>query len=336
MTESELLESCGGVSVVRTGADPNDPASIDWNFGVAPETVESRAAYDAAPTMYDRFPNLQGKWDGTTVNHHALARSVLGDDLPAQQQPFGTCGGRAGSRGMELLQCVLIAGGVRAKFKPVSHAWLYYCARREFNMLRNRGPKGQNDGVASGSIPPVMESAGCLNREECGDVNYYGDGSDDLASKWGAGQISVADRKRFEELASDNVVTARVRVKSAQELADGLASGGVAICSDSQGYSMQRDKDGFCRAQGTWHHYHVRSGVYVAPSGRKGFAYDQSWGKNVPGGPLLDGFPSNCFAVEWDVQDRLCRSGQVDVIFAAALWDLEEGNVDIDWSDLLG
>jgi hypothetical protein len=328
MTEEEFLESVGGVQIVQGD-------EVTWNFGVAPATENSARAYHKADTLYSRFPNLEGKWDGGIVNHHALARKVLGKDLPAHQQPFGTCGSRAGSRGLELLQCILIANGTRASFKSVSHAWIYYLARREFNMLTPRGRNGQGDGVASGSVPPVMEKYGLLTREEAGDLKYAGPGSDDLAAQWGAGRIDPALKNKLEDEASDNPVTARVRVRSAQELADGLASGGVAICSDAQGYTMTRDKDGFCRGKGTWYHYHVRSGVYVTSKGRKGFVYDQSWGDNVPDGPRLEGFPGNCFAVDWDLQDTLCRKGQVDVIFAADLWDLEKGLVDIDWANLL-
>lgn len=158
-----------------------------------------------------------------------------------------------------------------------------------------------------------------------------GPGSDDVAVRWGAGRLNSGEVARLEGLAKDNLVTARVRVRSAQELADGIASGGVGICSDMQGYGMTRDRDGFCSPRGTWAHYHVRSGVVVTPGGRKGFAYDQSWGDNTPDGLRLEGFPGNCFGVDWDVQDRLCKRGSVDVVFGMDLWDLEQGNFDLDW-----
>src|SRR6185369_1860995 len=112
-----------------------------------------------------------------------------------------------------------------------------------------------------------------------------------------------------------------VRCKSAQECADGLASGGIIVQSDSQGYSMERDREGVCRASGRWDHYQVRSGITITPSGRKVFAYDQSWGDDTPQGPLLPGWPGNCFGVEWEVQDSLCRSGEVDCLFGFDLWD---------------
>lgn len=326
MSDAFDFASVGGIPFVQTGCDPGDPANIAWNFGVLLPTDASRADAAARPYLYDRFPNLRGAWDGKAqVNHHEAVRKVLGSDLRAQMQPRGTCGGRAGSRGLELLQCVLMASGKRAKFHYVSHAWLYYLARKKYGMLRG------GDGVAGGSIPEVMGEGGCLNREESGDANPYGPGSDDLAVAWGGGRLSAADAEKFSRLAADNLVTAKVRVRSAQELADGIAAGGVGVGSDNQGFTMTRDADGFCRPSGSWSHYQVRSGVRVTPGGRKGFDYNQSWGDNVPDGPLLPGCPNNCFGVEWDVQDRLCKNDEWDVLFGFDLWDLEQGGIDLPW-----
>lgn len=313
-----VFRAAGGVPVVQGN-------EIAWNFGLLPATPQVMQAAEV-PGLHERFPALAGKWDGkSTVCHHEAVRKVLGSDLKAHNQPTGTCGGRAGSRSLEILQCVLIAAGKRATFHPVSHAWPYYLARREFNML------GSGDGVASGAVPPVLAKYGALHREEAGDALQAGPRSDDIAGKWGAGQLPREEATRLEALAHDNLVTAMVRAKSAQELADGLASGGVVCQSDSQGYTMRRDAEGFCRPEGTWYHYQVRSGVVVTPRGRKGFAYDQSWGDTVPEGPLLPGWPGNCFGIDWNVQDQLCRNGEVHLLFGMDLWDLESGNVDVPW-----
>lgn len=319
MTVEEFMRTVGGVKTVAdVMADPRDPENVAWNFGVAAPAMGSDAP---PPFLYDRFPNMQGRWDGKPVNHHEAMRKVLGKDIEPHFQPTGTCGGRAGSRGLELLQAVMIAKGKRAKFHYASHAWLYFLARREYGML------GRGDGVPDGAIPPMMEKYGCLHRDEAGDPDMNSGRSDDVATRWGRGKFQPGELDKLTALASDNLVTARVRVRSAQELADGIAADGVAICSDAQGFAMTRDSDGFCRPSGTWYHYHVRSGIIVNSRGRKGFTYDQSWGSKQPGGPLLDGYPSNCFGVDWDVQDRLCRSGSVDVIFGFDLWDLEKGVV---------
>lgn len=327
MTERDLFKACGGKPIVQ------GDGTIAWNFGIVAPPAAQPTGEHTPPIeekgLYQTYPALQGRWDGkTTICHHNAARRVLGRDLAPHQQPRGTCGGRAGSRGLELLQCVLIAAGKRAKFKYVSHAWPYYLARREAGML------GPSDGVPGGSIAEVLSKYGALTRDECGDREQAGERSDDLAVKWGRGAMPRDEVAQFEALARDNIVTARVRVRSAAELADGLAGGGIGICSDDQGYEMQRDGEGFCRPRGVWYHYHVRSGVGVSPRGRKYFAYDQSWGKNCPTGPVLPGWPDNCFAVDWDVQDAKCRSGEVDVVFGFELFELEQGEISIPWSFL--
>lgn len=235
------------------------------------------------------------------------------------------CGGRAGSRALELLQCILIGTGKRAKYKDASHAWLYFLARRDANMLRG------GDGVPSGSIQRVLAKYGALTREEAGDPLQAGPRSDDLAVNWGGGGLRGDKLTALLKEASDNIVTAQVKVRSAQELADGLAAGGVGLGSDMQGYTMTRDRYGVCQPKGSWAHYHVRSGVRKLPDGRSVFQYDQSWGDNVPDGPLMDGCPGNVFGVEWAVQDRLCRNEDWSVVFAFDLWDLENG-VDIPWT----
>lgn len=328
MNEHDLLLSFGGqpFSFIQNNPDTGEPEeAIAWNFGLMAITTEGEQNRETRPYLYDALPQAQGAWQGQAVNHHEAARRVLGRNLPAHLQPWGTCGGRAGSRSAELLQLVKIAMGVSAEYKDVSHAWAYFLARRKYNMLRG------GDGVAGGSIPEALEEGGYLTREESGDLSFAGRGSDDLAVKWGGGGLRGDELERFLTLAKDNLLVKRVRVRSAQELADGLAIGGVGICSDGQGYSMQRDSRGICRPQGTWWHYHVRSGVRRISQGVDIFQYDQSWGDDTPGGPLLEGCPGNVFGVEWAVQDRLCRSGEVDVLFDMQLWGEGKLTPDLPW-----
>ena len=243
----------------------------------------------------------------------------------AENVAVHNCGGRAGSRSAELLQLVKIASGVSAEYKDVSHAWAYFLARRKYNMLRG------GDGVAGGPIPEALEEGGYLTREESGDLAFAGRGSDDLAVKWGGGGLRGDELERFLTLAKDNLLIKRVRVRSAQELADGIAIGGVGICSDGQGYTTQRDSRGICTPRGTWWHYHTRSGIRRISQGVDIFQYDQSWGEDEPGGPLLEGCPGNVFGVEWAVQDRLCKSGEVDVLFDMQLWGEGKLTPDLPW-----
>lgn len=330
------LTKFGGVPSTPTGKIQSlvgvDPADVSWNFGVRPKTETIKKMIQDKGSLHTQFPKLAGKWDGkSTVNHWLAIQKVLGANAPdlIQMQPRGSCGGRAGSFAMDALQCIMIASGKRAKFHRVSHAAVYYMARKLYGMLNGRWDDENNDGVASGSVPEALSKLGVVQREEDGDSNWYGDGSDDLACKLGAGLLPDVAGKILID-GKDNVVTAWSPVKSAQELADGIAAGGIGIGSDSQGFTTDRDRDGFCSPRGTWGHYQVRTSVGVW-NGRQGFAYNQSWGKNNPSGPLLSDHPGNCFGVDFDVQDRIIRNGDWAVVFAFPLWELQEGNVDVPW-----
>ena len=322
----------------RLDAMPNDTGAMAgpniWNFGVVPAGPGIRAMIQAKPSLWVQYPHFRGAWDGqSTVNHCDAVRRTIGEDALTslvQYQPRGTCGGRAGSATCDFVQCIMLALGKPIVFKRVSHASVYYAARKLYNMLEGSWQDENQDGVASGAVPEALSKIGVNSREEIGDLNYYGEGSDDLACKLGAGQMQDLARK-LEELAKDNIIKEWAPVKSAQELADGIASGGIGIGSDNQGFTMTRDRQGFCRPTGSWAHYQVRISVFGQP--RKGFGYWQSWGQKTPGGPLLPGHIGNCFGVDFDVQDRIIRSGDWAVVWGMPPFELAQPKkIDIPWT----
>lgn len=310
-----------------------------YNFGITGRNPECDRMLAAQRSLYDKYPNLRGKWDGkTTINGWDAIRKVLGGEDKAEEliqyQPRGTCGGRAGSFGLDSVQCTSIAyGTAKGKFKRASHAWLYWQARKKYGMDKGNPNDDNNDGVASGSIPEIMALYGADNREESGDTNAYGQGSDDLACKWGCGQINPELAKKLSELAKDNIVTDYSPVGSAAEAADAIAGGAYIIGCCNTGFTMERDFQGFCRRQGNWSHYHGRISIGNY-GGRKGFGYVQSWGKGTPSGTLLPGHPSNCFGVDFDVQDDIIRNsnwGDWVAVFSIPLFDIQEAKYKLDW-----
>lgn len=332
---SDTLVACGGRKESLMGAAGDDPANDFWNFGVKPQTEAVSQLIKTTPTLYSRFPKMAGTWDGkSTVNHYEAVKKILGDksETLIQYQPRGTCGGRAGSETIDFVQCIMIALGKRAKFHRCSHAAVYWAARAMFGMNGGDWRDDHNDGVPQGAVPKAMASIGVVQREEIGDLAYYGQGSDDLACQLGANMHPDIATK-IKELAKDNVITSWSPVASAQELADGIAAGGVGIGADSQGFTMERDADGFCRPSGRWDHYQIRPSVGMFGTGgnRKGFGYWQSWNGVNDKGPRLTGHPGNCFGVDFDVQDRIVRSGAWAVVFGFPLWDLDNGPIDLPW-----
>lgn len=340
------LASFGGKALIPVGADSHDPETkITWNFGVKHDSRVT-AAVAGRETLHKRFPKMAGAWDGkSTVNHwDAVLKNYSGDWKKAEEliqyQVRGTCGGRAGSFAGDMIQHVMIAMGKKAQFHRVSHAAVYYLALKLYGMIQD-GQDWENedlDGVASGAVPEALTKlGGFVQRDADQDSKWYGNGSDDLACQLAVG-LHPEIASQIEDLAKGTIVTEWVPVKSAQELADGIASGGVGIGSDSQGFGDPmnpevvgtRDADGYCQPVGQWNHYQVRCSVGV-PNGRKGFGYNQSWGKTTPGGPKLIGHPGNCFGVDFEVQDQICRSGNWAVIFGFPLWQLEADPETIPW-----
>jgi len=327
------LTQFGGIKTTLFGADPKDPENAIYNFGVGgrPGLENSPIIPDSAPALYSVAPHIQGRWDGKSVICcHDAARKVLGNDLPAQLQPRGTCGSRTGKRAGQLIQCILIAGGRPAKFKDVSHAFIYGACRADYGMTGS----GQNDdGVPDGGIPPTLAKYGLVTVDEAGDTNFYGQGSDDLAVKWGASRSNIPT-KMFE-LASDNKVEANlVKIRSFQEMMDGFASGGVGLVSSARGFTMTRDKYGMCKPSGTWYHYMAVSGGGLNKNGQKFGAIDQSWGENTPAGPTLeDGrWPNYSFGADDVTLERdMILKGSFHMIFGFPLWDEDQV---VDWSKI--
>lgn len=310
------------------------PDDISWNFGVQPETPAVTAMIQASRNFWDVFPQHRGKWDGKTdVNHFKAAQKVLGDkatDL-IQYQVRGTCGGRAGSEAGDFVQLIAIAAGKPIKFHRCSHAAVYYAARKKYGMLNGDWRDDGNDGVAAGSVPEALgDVCGYVTRDEDGDTNYYGNGSDDIACQLGAGMLPDLASK-IMTVGKDNMVVERYVIRSAAEGADAIAAGGILIGADSQGFSMTRDNYGFCSPQGVWQHYQIRTGVGNF-NGRPGFAYWQSWGTDSTKGPLLAGYPSNVHGVDVSVMDQIIKSrgARWEVIFGFPEFEVAKG-VDLSW-----
>lgn len=338
---NDNLTIFGGKPVLPAGVrDIKDaaPEDIAWNFGVQPETAAVTAMIQASRNFHDVFPQHRGKWAGMgkpAINHYKAAVKVLGEDGAKkliQKQPRGTCGGRAGSAAGDFVQLIAIAAGKPIVFRRCSHAAIYFAARKKYGMLGGDWRDDGNDGVASGSVPEALgDVCGYVTRDEDGDTNYYGDGSDDLACKLGAGLLPDLAAKILE-VGRDNMVVERYIVRSADEAADAVAAGGYLIGSDSQGFNMTRDRYGFCSPQGVWQHYQGRCGVERFDSTRDGFPYFQSWGTDSTGGPLLPGYPPNVHGVDYAVQDQIIKSrgARWEAIFGFPEFEVAKG-VDLPW-----
>lgn len=331
MSDPFDFSQVGGIRMFQASDDPNDPDSGVWNFGLVscepiPEElmppITNNLPLCAGPDLPDfhaAAPALAGRWDGKTSFSLWLATQKvdkgklggIGEFLPAQNQPRGTCVGRGASGAGNVLQCVqTVAGLTQSEFRSLSHAWLYAGSRKKGGMLGS-----WSDGAPGAYAALWAQEKGLITQAEGKDENYYGQGSDDVAVKWGYYGPPV----ELEPEASDNPFQEVAYCKSFQQFADTIASGGVVTVASNQGFTMERNADGICRPQGSWAHQMYGAGVVVI-RGRAYGLIGQSWGKNIPTGPLVNGAPDYVFAVDFEILDRMLRQGDSCSIGALKGW----------------
>jgi hypothetical protein len=147
---------------------------------------------------------------------------------------------------------------------------------------------GQRGSYEDGAVGAWAAKAVTLIGTVAQDV--VGPYSDRLAKDWGARGVPDAVKQK----AAKHKVKTSSLVRTYAELEDALANGyPVPVCSN-QGFTLRRDAQGFCRPEGTWLHCMLICGVRTD---RPGACILQSWGMDVPSGPLdLDQPPNSFFA----------------------------------------
>lgn len=165
-----------------------------------------------------------------------------------------------------------------------------------------RGYSGDGGMSCSRAAQFVSETGGVLLRKKYGDIDltkYSGS----TAIRFGRGipKELVSEGKKHQVKTVSLITTL-------EQLRDALANGyGVACCS-GQGFSSTRDKDGFCKAQGSWAHCMCLGG-FDDKSSRKGVLIINSWGAYLNGpSPEWGTLPAGGFMAELDVIQRMLNS----------------------------
>lgn len=293
MTPTEVLKLCGWT--------PN------------PEAVKSILRTMPMPYFADAAPHLMAKAANDDKNAllYEACKKVTGDNLPAHKQSIGCCESEGWSSGVDYLQCVEIAlGGKAFDYEAISHGVFYGLGREVANML------GGGDGCYGGAMAKAAVQFGCVSNADAKDS----DTDDTLAKEYGSRGVP-ADLKA---LAKKHLVKTTSLVKSADEAKAALQNGYPVPISSDQGFSMERDSDGMCRAEGSWAHCMLLIGYR---GDKKWFCILQSWGKNTPSGPTALGQPDCSFWAEWDAVDHMLKQ---EDSFAASNFDGYPSR-DIPW-----
>lgn len=246
------------------------------------------------PGLSQAAPGLIGdEADGQPILLYKAFQDVLGavPEYPAQE--IGDCVSFGHAHGLDLLQCVEIALGEPSEFRETATEFIYATSREVGGLL------GRGDGSYGSAAVTAMQRMGICTREHLASVGPY---SGRTAKAWGHRGAPA----EFKALAESFRLGAAAKVTTWAELVAAVTNGfPVTICSN-QGFTMNRDSQGFCQARGAWAHCMLIGGLRFD---RPGACILQSWGPTNPSGPTALGQPSFSFWADRPVVERILRQG---------------------------
>ena len=230
--------------------------------------------------------------DQTTLLYKAW-KDVNGDYVPYVAQAIGDCVSFGHGHGVDLLECVRISiGKLPEQFKQTATEAVYGMARVDIG-----GERGSTqDGAVGAWAAKAISTIGTVDRDIVGPY------SGRRAKDWGANGVP----DNVESQAANHKVKTVSLVGTYAELEDALANGyPVTVCSN-QGFTLTRDRQGFCSPEGSWGHCMLLVGTRTD---RPGACIFQSWGPTTPSGPLDLDQPPNSFWADRDVVESMLAMG---------------------------
>ncbi len=155
------------------------------------------------------------------------------------------------------------------RFEQTATEAIYGMSRVDIGGLT---PK-DDDGAVGAWAAQAVSTLGTISRDLVGPY------SGQRAKKWGGKGVP---HDLAVHAAAHKVHTVSL-VKTYDELADAIANGyPVSVCSN-QGFTLERDAEGFCAPEDNWAHCMLFVGI--RGGARPGACILQSWGNDVPAGP---------------------------------------------------
>jgi hypothetical protein len=198
---------------------------------------------------------------------------------------------RGGNRGTR--STVAGSGQGAAEYRETDTEFIYATSREVAGIL------GGVEGSYGAAAIKAMTTIGLVSREMLGAEGVY---SGQRAQEWGCKGAPPAVKSQ----AASFLLGSAALVLTWDELVAALSSGyPVTICQD-QGFSLTRDRDGFCEPEGILGHCMVIAGVRFD---RPGACILQSWGPDVPDGPRALDQPSFSFWADQRVVETILAQG---------------------------
>lgn len=258
----------------------NDPKAVDVHLSTL-----------INPSFASAAPALAGSGENRTVLPFKAWKEVNGGRYPEYPaQEIGDCVSQGFAHGADLLAAVEIAlARENESYEETATEAVYGFARVDIGGRR----LGRGDGAVGAWAAKAVSEIGTVSRKVVGPY------SGKRAKLWGFEGVPAEIKAK----AGDHKIMLVRLVSTFEELEDALANGyPVPVCSD-QGFTLERDGDGFCRPKGTWAHCMLIIGV--RGGSRPGACILNSWGSGVPSGPLALDQPPGSFWADRDVVARM-------------------------------
>ncbi len=296
--------------------------TMQFGWVDSPEEVEKHLPCLRIPEFKAAAPPAQ---ENKEVLLYEVVRAALGKDAPAGPQQIGDCVSWGWGNLVNYIAALQIFQELKSQnllfippdlteqeLKVITEARAMVtreyqeCATESiygFSRVEIGGQRGSySDGSTGIWGSRAVTELGTLSRPYLESKGLGGAYNPNRAKDWGA--KGVPDD--LEPQARQHLIKTTSRVKSYTEAVAAIQNGyPVAVCSN-RGFTTTRDSQGFCRPMGVWNHCML----FVANRiDRPGLCCSQSWGPNMPDGPLDKNQPTNTFWVDAQVVDSMLAQG---------------------------
>ena len=265
------------------------------NLGGWLDVPERHVMAAQLPKLRSLAPHLIGSYrDDKPILLYKAFADVLGGVPYYVAQQIGDCVSHGHAHANDLLQCIEIALGEPSEFRQTDTEYIYACSRESAGIL------GNSDGsFGSAAIQAMTKEFGMVSREMLGSDGEY---AGSRAKDWGRRGAPDSAKK----MGKSHLLGAAALIKTWDELVGAASNGYPVTISSDQGFTMTRDKNGFCHASGTWNHCMHIIGLRFDSEGA---CVRQSWGPDTPDGPTDLDQPTDSFWADRRTIERILAQG---------------------------
>jgi hypothetical protein len=201
---------------------------------------------------------------------------------PQNQRQVGSCVSFGTARAIERSLASEIANGAAFDLRYLCEEVIYGGSRVEIGGGQIRG-----DGSNGSWAAKFAHDYGIIDRGVYGsyDLTTY---SESRCREWGSRGVPNDLEPEVKKYPVKEIAMVTTWDQAKRSLANGY---GIAICS-GQGFTMQRDSRGICRASGSWAHCMCLDGYHIEPDGTEYGHIENSWGPTAHTGPVGWGEPN--------------------------------------------